>query len=161
MWGLTLTPWCGYHYQIHFTGEKAEVPRGGVTVTCWLVLGSVPTVVRCLLEEHASHRWRGSWVTLSWRHTCCLELIPPLQRLWVFLKLEVWGVPRLSLVDSLGKEGMGSRGGRAGQESHFSGSIKILNIHVLPPRNSSSCHLSLKNNLHISRTQSESPSVRD
>lgn len=27
----------------------------------------------------------------------------------MFLKLEVWGVPRLSLVDSLGKEGMGSQ----------------------------------------------------
>lgn len=40
--GLVPTIQCGYHHHVYFTEDKAEVPRGAVTVTPWLCWGLHP-----------------------------------------------------------------------------------------------------------------------
>lgn len=85
--GLMPTTRRGYHHHIYFPDDKAEVPRGAVTVTPWPVLGSAPTLDPHLLEGHAFHRCVGD-TAFSPSPT---SAIPPLWKLWVSPKPEVWG----------------------------------------------------------------------
>lgn len=89
--GLVPTIQCGYHHHVYFTEDKAEVPRGAVTVTPWLVLGSAPTLDPRLLEGHAFQRCVGG-VAFPPGPT---RAIPPLRRLCVSPKPEVFWCPGL------------------------------------------------------------------